>query len=217
MLSGGAEDIRATTCSARVACGKWHLPAAGNHSRGPFHSDATRYAPSASPTSPRDRCCRRVRSSLFFHGAQFIDDPLDMSAAWRERSGWRGWGDPMKKLSGGGQVPLANTVVCQAGYHAHVPAPPDNFSSGGNQQRQDPHSDRNAASLREIPLSARRCRRRRALRICFSRKRAAGRRQPQHQSAARVPLEPRPPPPPPHLCCVRPRQHAPGLAPAYRQ
>ena len=29
--------------------------------------------------------------------------------------------------------------------------PPEDFSAGRRQQRQDPHSDRNAASLREVP------------------------------------------------------------------
>jgi len=66
-----------------------------------------------------------------FYGRGFIDDPIDMSAAWRERSGWRGWGDPMKKFSGGGQVPLATANVCVAGCRAHVPAPARQFFIGG--------------------------------------------------------------------------------------
>ena len=108
------------TASSRVGCGKWHLPAAEKHLRGPFRSSATRYAPSTSPVGRDDR---RQHTHQQKKMTGVSDDPVDLSAAWRERNGWRGWRAPDEKSSGGGQVPLARANACRAGLHSDVPNP----------------------------------------------------------------------------------------------
>ena len=112
----------------------WQVALARRREKSPGGSSAPA-PPAALPTHrgqvtaivSNDRLKRLSQTTERAFGVKAVARP----AAWRERSGWRGGRDPMRKFSGGGQVPLANGETANTVTARMAWTPPDNFSAGG--------------------------------------------------------------------------------------